>query len=61
MDRSAILLLNDDASLEVRAKVNKLIADKFPNGDLLPLQSQYYDKGKENSKDKLKETFAKTK
>ncbi len=59
LDRISILL-NDDTNLEVTIKVNKLIADQFPNKDDLSfLQSQNYDEYKENTNDKVKDTFAK--
>ncbi len=60
-DRLPLLFLNDDADLEVRAKVNKLIANQFPGKDLFSSQFQYCDEDNENSKNKLKDTFMKIK
>ncbi len=48
LDRSAMLLLSDDADLEVRAKSNKLVADQFPNMTLSPLQPPYFADNNEN-------------
>ena len=60
LDKSAILLLNDDADLEIRAKSNKLIADQFPDKNLsFILPSVYHDENDNNTKDKLKDTLAK--
>ncbi len=57
IDRSAILLLSDDADSEVRAKANKLIADQFPNMTLSPLQPPYCADNNENMGDKLETTL----
>src|SRR5215210_4948014 len=57
LDRLSILLLNDDADLEVRAKVNKLVGDQFPNKVLSHLQSPHNNEINENLKDKLKDTL----
>ncbi len=61
LDRLSILLLNDDADLEVRAKVNKLIAGQFPGKDLTFLQSQHDDIIEENTKDELNYPLTKIK
>ena len=56
LDRLSILLLDEDADPEVRAKVNDLVAGQFPDKEkpsfLLP--SQYYNENNDNTKDKLK-------
>ncbi len=60
LDKSALLLLNDNSNLEVRTKVNKLIADQFPDKDkptfLLP---SHHDEYIENMKDKENSVFMK--
>ncbi len=57
--RSAILLLNDDADLEARAKVNKLIADQFSNKNPSPFQTSYLNENKEDTKDKVIDSLTK--
>ena len=59
--RLSIFLLNDDSDLEVRTKVNKLIADQFPDKEKpsFLLQSQYNENNDDKTRDKLKYTFAK--
>lgn len=61
LDRLSLLLLNDNSDSEVRAKVNRLIADQFPDKEkpsfLLP--SQYHDEKDDNKKDKLKDALVK--
>ncbi len=61
LDRLSLLLLNDNVDSEVRTKVNKLIADQFPDKEkpsfLLP--SQYCDGDNENMKDKVKDILTK--
>ncbi|MDP8907190.1 MAG: hypothetical protein M3M88_06690 [Thermoproteota archaeon] len=61
LDKMSLLLVSDDTDCEVRAKVNKLIADQFPDKQkpsfLLP--TQYCDRDNENMKDKVKDVIAK--
>ena len=59
LDKSAILLLNDDTDFEVRAKANKLIAYQFPSKNLSPLQSPCIDENKEIKNDKVNDAFVK--
>lgn len=61
LDRLSILLLNDDADVEVRTKVNEMVVDQFPEKEksafLLP--SQYGAENNESMKDKVKEVHTK--
>jgi hypothetical protein len=57
--RTSILLLIDDTDFEVRAKVNKLIADQFPSKNLSSLQLQSLDENNENMKGKLDNVLTK--
>ena len=61
LDRLSLLILNDDADSEVRAKVNKLITDQFLDKEkqsfLLP--SQYIHENNEIMKDKVKDVLTK--
>ena len=61
LDRLSLLLLNDEADPQVRAKVNELVAGQFPDKEkptfLLP--SQYGDENYENMRDKLKDVLTK--
>ncbi len=61
LDRLSLLKLNDNTNPEVRTKVNKLVADQFPDKEkpsfLLP--SQYYDENDDNTKDKVKDVLTK--
>ncbi len=57
LDRISLLLLNDDADFEVRAKVNKLIADQFPDKVLSHLQYPYITDNNENTKGEPKNTL----
>ena len=60
LDRISVLLLNDETTFEVKAKVNKVVADQFPNKVLsFLLQSQYNDENNETKKDKLKNALVK--
>lgn len=59
LDRISMLLLNDNSDLEVRAKVNKLIADQFPDEDLSPPRSPFFSENNENMKYKLKDALEK--
>ncbi len=63
LNRLSILLLNDDADSEVRAKVNELVAGQFPDKEkpsfILP--SHYCDGNDDNTKGKLKDVLAKIK
>lgn len=60
LNRMSILLLNDDADPEVRAKVNKLIADQFPNMILSPLRPPYCA-DKNDRRNNLKDALSKIK
>ncbi len=61
LNRLSLLLLNDDADLEVRARVNELVAGKFPDKEkpsfLLP--SQYCNENDDSTKDKVKDVLLK--
>ena len=61
IDKLSILLLNDDADLEVRAKVNELVAGQFPDKEKPPFlpPSQYISENNENMKDKVKYVLTK--
>ncbi len=63
LDRLSILHLNDDADLEVRAKVNELVIGQFPEKEkpsfLLP--PRYHDENDDNTKDNLKDVLVKLK
>jgi hypothetical protein len=59
--RLSILFLNDVSDPEVRAKVNKLIVDQFPDKEKpsFLLSDQYCDRNNENMKDKVKDVLTK--
>ncbi len=63
IDRLSILLLNDDADLEVRTKVNELVAGQFQDKEkpVFLLPARHYDENDDNTKDKLKYTLIKIK
>ena len=63
MGRLSILLLNDDANPEVRLKVNKLVADQFPDKEKPPflLPSRYGDENDDKTRSKLKDALVKIK
>ncbi len=57
------MLLNDDADLEVRTKVNELVAGQFQDKEkpVFLLPARHYDENDDNTKDKLKYTLIKIK
>ena len=61
LDRMSLLILNDDADPEVRAKVNESIISQFLDNEKSSflLQAQYLAENNENMKDKVKDIFVK--